>query len=111
MLHLKPSIGETTLRNNIELVRIHREPLFRRPEATCPRDILCRFHYYSIKEEMLRRTWMWGAVDFDGASIYFLLDVSSQILYKWPLLKPLLKKIQVSKGTYRWDYPLYMSRK
>lgn len=41
----------------IELDMVHKVAGPRNPSATHPRDVLCRVHYYRIKEDILQKAW------------------------------------------------------
>lgn len=62
------------------LDRVHRTtgPVPTSQDRPC--DVLCRVHYYHLKEEILQKAWARGPIDFDGASIKIFPDVSRRTL-------------------------------
>lgn len=79
------------------------------PDPARPRDVLCRIHHYNQKELILRRAWEHGAIEFDGATIKILPDLSRATLQRRAMLRPLLDLARRHDCTYRWGYPLAVS--
>lgn len=75
---------------SVELDRVHRILGPKSPDPARPRDVLCRIHHYNQKELILRRAWEHGAVEFDGATIKILPDLSRATLLRRAMLRPLL---------------------
>lgn len=73
-----------------------------------PRDVLCRVHYYHLKEEILRKAWARGPIDFDGANIKIFPDVSRRTLAMRRIVRPLLDKIRECGASYRWGHPFHL---
>lgn len=102
--------------SEMELDRVHRIPgprvtpsATRDPAATDPpRDVLCRVHFFTIKEEILRLAWEKGPIDFDGALIRIFPDVSRQTRAMRGLMRPLLEVIREAEATYRWGHPFHL---
>lgn len=94
--------------NHIELDRTHRTPGPRNQDPLRPRDVVCRIHFYTVKEEILRKAWEKGPIDFDGASITILPDVSRRTLQMRRTLRPLLDLIKNNGATYRWGFPFHL---
>lgn len=79
------------------------------PKSTDPArpcDVLCRLHRYAQKETILCSAWENGDIEFDGAHIQILPDISRTTLQRRPMLKPLLEAARQHGCTYRWGYPL-----
>lgn len=92
----------------LELDRVHRVQGPRGGDDLAPRDILARVHYYTIKEEILRRAWSQGPLDFDGASVQFFPDISRMTLRMRSQIRPLLEAIRTTGATYRWGHPFHL---
>ncbi|XP_069812865.1 uncharacterized protein [Dendropsophus ebraccatus] len=87
---------------HIELDRTHRVAGLRSQDRNRPRDILCRVHYYQQKEALLQRAWELGPLDYHGAEVTLLPDLSRRTLAMRRLLRPLLD------ASYRWGYPFHL---
>lgn len=90
----------------IELDRVHKVPTTRNPAQTNPRDVLCRVHFFRIKENILRAAWQEGTVKYEGAEIQIYPDLCRQTKIRRRILKPLLDYLLCKGATYRWGYPL-----
>ncbi|KAM9330759.1 uncharacterized protein PAF06_017819 [Gastrophryne carolinensis] len=102
VLHLD-DLENRSRRNNIRLRGL--------PESADPNrpwDVICRLHYYSVKEEILRKAWERDRICFDGATIQIFPDVSRRSLHMRGLLRPLLAKILECGASYRWGYPFHL---
>lgn len=73
-----------------------------------PRDIICRVHYYTLKEEILRKAWENGQTEWEGSQIQIFPDVSKRTLQMRRSLKPLLARIKELGATYRWGFPFQL---
>lgn len=93
----------------LELDRVHRTqgPVTLGDGQPC--DTLCRVQFYIIKEEILRRVWSRGPIDFDGAMVQILPDLSKHTLQLRRNLKPLLEKICEAEANYHWGFPFHPS--
>lgn len=91
--------------DQIEIDRVHRVPSRKGGSADRPRDVLCRIHFFSIKEEVMRAAWDKGAYDLEGKKIILLQDLSSKTLRMRRVLKPLLEAATKQGASYRWGYP------
>lgn len=91
---------------HIELDRVHRSPAGLVPEQGSPRDVLCRVHFYKVKEDIMRAVWQKGALEFAGQEVQMFPDLSRQTKIRRRLMRPLLDQIQANGATYRWGYPL-----
>lgn len=95
----------------IELDRVHRVSPGVTPASGRPRDVLCRVHYYKVKDLILRKAWHRGPIDFDGASIQLLPDLSRATLGMRRAVRPLLAAIRESGATYTWGFPFHVQVK
>ena len=95
----------------LELDRVHKVPTYWSPEQNSPRDVLCRIHFFRIKEEILREAWKEGTVSWEGASIQLFPDLCWQTKARRRLLRPLLELIRRQEALYRWGYPLSLNVK
>lgn len=91
---------------NIELDRVHRALGPRSEDPSRPRDVVCRLHRYTQKENILRRAWEYGDVEVGGKQARILPDLSRATLKRRALLRPLLELVKQKGLTYRWGYPL-----
>lgn len=74
----------------LELDQVHRTLGPKSPDPDRPRDELCRIHRYTQKDLILRKAWDYGEVEFDGAPIKILPDLSRATLQRRALLRPML---------------------
>lgn len=91
---------------SLELDRVHRALGPKSNDPDRPRDVLCRIHHYNQKELILRKAWEHGTVEFDGATIKVLPDLSRATLQRRAMLRPVLDLARRQDCTYRWGYPL-----
>lgn len=91
---------------NLEIDRIHRTLGPKSTDPARPRDVLCRLRKYAQKETLLRNAWDQGEIEFDGAHIQILPDLSRATLQRRAMLKPVLEVARRRGCTYRWGYPL-----
>lgn len=92
--------------STIELDRVHRALGPRSSDPNRPRDVVCRIHKYALKEQIIRKAWEYGEIDFDGAAIKILPDLSQATLQRRVRLRVLLDLAKDQGYTYRWGYPL-----
>lgn len=90
---------------NMELYRIHRALGPKSTDSNHPRDVICRLHYFSQKESILKETWETGIVELEGARIKILPDLSKATLQPRALLRPVLNRIRQLGYTYCWRLP------
>lgn len=77
---------------NIAIDRVHRTLGPRNESEVRPRDVLCCLYSYSLKEEIFQQAWRRGLIEFDGAHMLLLPDVSRRILQIRCCMKPLLER-------------------
>lgn len=94
------------LPESVEIDRVHRALGPRPSDPTRPRDVICRLHHYIHKEAISSGAWEAGDIEFDGATVKILPDISRPTLHRRALLKPLLDLARRSNATYRWGFPL-----
>lgn len=94
---------------SVEMDRVHRTLGPKSTDPVRPRDVLCRIHHYNQKELILRRAWEQGTVEFDGATIKVLPDLSRATLQRRAILRTLLDLSRRQDCTYQWGYPLAVS--
>lgn len=95
-----------TLPTRVEFDRIHRTLGPCSKDLDRPRDLICRLHKYTLKETVLQKAWEYGDLEFDGASIKILLDLSRATLQHRAMLRPVLELARQLNITYRWGFPL-----
>lgn len=96
---------------HIELDRVHRSPVGFIPEQGSPRDVLCRVHFYKIKEDIMRAVWQKGVLEFAGQEVQVFPDLCRLTKIRRRLMRPLLDEIRAKGATYRWGYPLALTIK
>lgn len=90
----------------LQIDRVHRALGPKSTDPDKPRDVLCRLHRYSQKHIILRKSWDHDPIEFDGATLQILPDMSRATLQRRALLKPVLESARRNGFTYRWGYPL-----
>lgn len=94
---------------SMEFDRVHHAQGLRPQDPNRPRDVICRLHRYTQKEQILRAAWANDRIDFDGAELSIYLDVSRATLKRRAILKPLLERLRWAALPYRWGFPLQLS--
>lgn len=108
-MHVVKGILNTLLNKQpIEIDRAHRAAGPPRYAPRPPRDIICHIHFSNIKEEILRAARARSPLEWDGAEILILLDLSRCTLEMRKMVKPLLEVILESGATYRWGFPFHI---
>lgn len=103
------TILDGALPASLEFDRVHRALGPKHTDMERPRDVLCRLHRYSHKEQIMRAARLKGPVDFDGAQISVYPDVSRATLLRRAMLKPLLERISRAGLSYRWGFPIQLT--
>lgn len=83
--------------------------LYTSVQTTGPRSAHQLFWGRKTRVIILRKAWEHGAVEFDGATIKLLPDLSRATLQRRAMLRPLLDLARRQDCTYRWGYPLAVS--
>ncbi|XP_068113539.1 uncharacterized protein [Hyperolius riggenbachi] len=69
------------------------------------RDVVCRFHHYTTKQEILQKSRSLGDVLFDTSRVKILPFISKATLLRRRALKPLLCALQKEGIRYTWGIP------
>lgn len=64
----------------MELDRVHRALGSKSTNPNRPRDVICRLHYFSQKEIILRTAWEVGTIELDDIHVKILPDLSKATL-------------------------------
>lgn len=105
------SIAQDMLREpKIEFDRAHRA-LRPRGLSASPRDVICRVHYYMIKEQILLKARTCNDLQWRGSPIQLFPDLSWHTLQQRRCLQPLLTLLRDNRITYRWGYPFSLTAK
>lgn len=94
-----------------DMVRLDRVHCALGPKPTDlrrPLDVICRLHYFSQKEVVVRRTQSLGTIQHAGAEIHILTDLSRAMLQRRATLRCLLDALRASGFSYRWGYPFHL---
>lgn len=102
ILQQVPACPQTTM----ELDRVHCALGPRSADPNRPRDVICHLQRYPLKEQIIRKAWECGEVDFDGATIRIVPDLSRAKLLRQARLRPPLDLARDQGSPYRWGYPL-----
>lgn len=89
----------------IELDRAHRALRPQSTDPSRPRDVICRIHLYSLKEEIMRKARTSGELTINGSKIDLFPDLSRRTLRLRASLRPLLNALQSRNIVYRWGFP------
>lgn len=92
----------------IEIDRAHRTLGPKNPDPNRPRDILCRIHYFTVKELILRKARDRGDIFIEACKIQLLSDLSKMTLDKRRALRPLLDILREHEIPYSWGYPFQL---
>lgn len=92
----------------IKIDRVHRALGPRSGDPNRPRDVLCRLHHYSTKEDLSRLAWRKGSLSYKGAKLQFFSDVSRGTLQRRAILRPLLDRLLEEGFTYKWGHPFHL---
>lgn len=94
--------------SQIEMDRAHRTLGPKNPDPNRPRDVVCRLHYFTVKEQILRKARDKGDIHLDGCKIQLLADLSKMTLDKRRALRPLLDILRDHEIAYSWGYPFQL---
>lgn len=84
----------------IELDQIHRKSGLRNPDPSFVHDILCRAHFYMVKESIMHVTSTQDTILFNDTSVMLLPDLSRQTLAIQKALKLLMQLEQERSGIF-----------
>ncbi|DBA13690.1 TPA: hypothetical protein GDO54_018641 [Pyxicephalus adspersus] len=93
---------------DIELDRVHRTlgPRGRDPQR--PRDVICRVHFYRTKEDIIKKARVTEHLEYAGARLQLLPDLSKHTLDMRRAVRPLLDVLRERNIPYRWGYPFHL---
>lgn len=94
--------------HHLELDRAHRALQPPRTDGL-PRDIIVKPHFYSVKEEVMRKLRGAAALTILGHTVQIFADLSPYTVQKRRSLKPLLQILQQKEIAYRWSFPLLLN--
>ncbi|CAH2311032.1 Hypothetical predicted protein [Pelobates cultripes] len=86
------------------LDRVHRALRAPMPNATHPRDIIIRMHYFQIKEALMRAARD-TPLQIEGHKISFYQDLAPTTLRKRRELRPLTQELARRNIQYSWGHP------
>lgn len=86
----------------------HRTAGLRKIDPTRPRNVICRIHYFYIKEKIMLAARQNKTIDFEGTKIILFQDLSRHKLVLRKPLKPLLEHLQKRDIQYRWSFPFQL---
>lgn len=89
----------------LELDRIHRALGPKSQNLEHPRDVICRVHFYAVKDAIMQAARSQNAVHFNGTAVSLLPDISKLTLDMRRALKPLTGALQAKQIKYRWGFP------
>ncbi|KAM5140586.1 uncharacterized protein ACMZJ9_014461 [Mantella aurantiaca] len=104
--HIINEILECPMDTPLEIDRIHRS--LGPSSSERPRDVICRIHYYTTKEQIIQKAWEKRPIRFQESNIYILPDLSRRTLFMRSQLKPLLTLITEKGGSYKWGHPFHL---
>ena len=90
--------------HKLELDRAHRALQPPRQDGL-PRDVVVKPHYYSVKEEVMKRTRNRDDLIIQGNKLQIFADISPTTIQKRRSLKPLLGVLLQKSIKYRWSFP------
>lgn len=94
---------------HIELDRAHRALRPPSQDDQNPRDVICRVHYYALKEDILRAARARRQVFYKEAQVQLFPDLSRHTLAQRAALKPILEVLRDKDIPYRWGFPFALS--
>lgn len=93
--------GET----EIEIDRVHRIQGPKVNDSGKPRDVICRIHFFQVKEKIMIAARRHRDFEYEGAQIIFLQDLSKYTLIRRKAVKPLLDVLREREILFRWGFP------
>lgn len=73
--------------------------------TSVPRDVIARFHYYEMREQVSQAMRKSVSIDFNGFKLSIFTDLSPETLACRRALRPLPSQLQARDITYRWGFP------
>ncbi|OCT92681.1 hypothetical protein XELAEV_18015743mg [Xenopus laevis] len=90
---------------DIVIDRAHRELRPRDPNSDIPRDIICRIHFYNVKEALMLKARDSGFIHFESMQLKFFQDLCRNTLRQRRALKPILDLLKERSIKYSWGFP------
>ncbi|XP_044146854.1 uncharacterized protein LOC122935155 [Bufo gargarizans] len=95
--------------HEVILERAHRALRPKPAPSAPPRDIICKFLSFPVKEAIILKARQSGKVSWDGQDIQIFQDLAQSTLDKRRSLKPLTGWLREHKIPYRWSFPFGLS--
>ncbi|XP_040297555.1 uncharacterized protein LOC121008885 [Bufo bufo] len=92
----------------MEIDRAHRTLAPINPDPSKPIVVNCHLHYFSVKEEIMRKARTFSTIDFDGATLTIMQDLSCFTLAQRRVLKPMLDLLRANNLLYTWGFPFQL---
>uniref|UniRef100_A0A8C5R5T1 Uncharacterized protein n=1 Tax=Leptobrachium leishanense TaxID=445787 RepID=A0A8C5R5T1_9ANUR len=89
----------------LHLDRAHRALRARGAPNSAPRDVICRVHHFTLKEEVMKAARNMPSIVFDDHTVELFQDVSRSTLTARRELKPITDQLRARSIRYRWGYP------
>uniref|UniRef100_A0A8C5QJC0 Uncharacterized protein n=1 Tax=Leptobrachium leishanense TaxID=445787 RepID=A0A8C5QJC0_9ANUR len=83
----------------------HRALRARGAPNSAPRDVICRVHHFTLKQEVMKVARNMPSIIFDDHTVEFFQDVSRSTLLARKELKPVTDQLRARSIRYRWGYP------
>lgn len=93
----------------MEIDRAHRSLGPKSNDPKRPRDIICRVHYYRIKDQIIQAARSQDSIIFNESPIMILQDLSQHTLSLRKALKPLTEILRSNSIKYKWGFPFQIS--
>uniref|UniRef100_A0A8C5W8K9 Uncharacterized protein n=1 Tax=Leptobrachium leishanense TaxID=445787 RepID=A0A8C5W8K9_9ANUR len=93
----------------IELNRAHRALRPRPQEGEPPRDVICNFASYRLKDQLMKHTRNARKWDFEGQSLELYHDLTPFTLAARRHLRPITQALTQRHIPYRWGFPLALT--
>lgn len=90
--------------HKLEIDRAHRTLGPLRKDGL-PRDIVVKLHYFSVKEEVMKKCRYQQPLMCRGHTIQVFADISPTTIQKRRSLKPLLTVLSQREIKYKWTFP------
>lgn len=89
----------------LELNRVHRALGPKNQNLEHPRDVICRVHFYAVKDAIMQAARAQSAIYFNETPVSLLPDISKLTLDMRRAPKPLTGALQAKQIKYRWGFP------
>ncbi|XP_040272583.1 uncharacterized protein LOC120988885 [Bufo bufo] len=92
----------------IEMDRVHRALGPKSANPSRPRNIVCRVHFYKVKEAILKAARQADKVEVDGFQVQIMPDLSRRTLQLRRAVRPILTLLKNRDIQYRWGFPFQL---